>query len=234
MFKRKWQLVLVLTLSTFLIGVSSAFADLYWESEQVTQGVKGQPPGPSIMKSYYTDKASRIELADGKIVIMDFDKKLVYSLDPAAKTYSQMDMNEMGGSKQMANMPAEQRKMMESMMQNMQITPTAETKVINGYNCKKYMVSFMMMNSEYWLSKDVKGYDELKAIGAKMAKSFEGNPMLKQMNIAAMMDKLDGFPVRTVTQVMGGTITNTLVKMEKKSLSSDLFQVPAGYTAKPM
>jgi hypothetical protein len=67
-----------------------------------------------------------------------------------------------------------------------------------------------------------------------MAKSFENNPMLKQMNIAAMMDKLDGFPVQTVTQVMGGTITNTLVKVEKKSLSSDLFQVPAGYAAKPM
>jgi hypothetical protein len=234
MFKSKWQLVLVLTLSTFFVGVSLAFADLYWESEQVTQGVKGQPPGPSIMKSYYTDKASRIELADGKIMIMDYDKKLAYRLDPAAKTYSEMDMNEMGGSKQMANMPAEQRKMMESMMQSMQITPTDETKVINGYKCKKYMVNFMMMNGEYWLSKDVKGYDELKAIGAKMAKSFENNPMLKQMNIAAMMDKLDGFPVQTVTQVMGGTITNTLVKVEKKSLSGDLFQVPAGYTAKPM
>jgi hypothetical protein len=234
MFKNKWQLVLVLTLSTLFIGVSVASADLYWESEQVTQGVKGQPPGPSLMKSYYTDKASRIELPDGKIMIMEYDKKLVYRLDPAAKTYSQMDMNEMAGSKKMANMPAEQRKMMESMMQSMQITPTEETKVINGYKCKKYMVSFMMMNGEYWLSKDVKGYDELKAIGAKMAKSFENNPMLKQMNIAAMMDKLDGFPVQTVTQVMGGTITNTLVKVEKKSLSSDLFQVPAGYAAKPM
>jgi hypothetical protein len=153
MFKSKWQLVLV-TLS--LIGVSVA-RRLYWESEQMTKGVKGQPPGPSIMKSYYTDKASRIELPDGKIMIMEYDKKLVYRLDPAAKTYSQMDMNEMAGSKKMANMPAEQRKMMESMMQSMQITPTEETKVINGYKCKKYMVSFMMMNGEYWLSKDVKG-----------------------------------------------------------------------------
>ena len=87
MFKSKWQLVLVLTVFTLFLGVSLAYADLYWESEQVTQGVKGQPPGPSIMKSYYTDKASRIELADGKIMIMEYDKKLVYRLDPAAKTY---------------------------------------------------------------------------------------------------------------------------------------------------
>ncbi len=184
-----------------------------------------------ITKHYYTSKASRIDLADGKVMIMDFDKKLVYRLDPAAKTYQEMNMDEMAGSKQMANMPAEQRKMMESMMQSMQVTPTNETKTINGYKCTKYLVSFMMMNGEYWLSKDVKGYEELKGIGEKMAKSFEGNPMLKQMNIAAMMDKLDGFPVQTVTQVMGGTITNTLVKIEKKSLSDDLFKVPAGYTS---
>jgi hypothetical protein len=236
MFKSKWQwqLLLMVTLSTLLLGVLPAHADLYWESEQVTKGVKGQPEGPVIMKHYYTNKASRIDLADGKIMIMDFDKQLIYRLDPVAKTYSEMDMNEMGRSKQMANIPAEQRKMMESMMQSMQITPTDEAKTINGYKCRKYLVSFMMMNGEYWLSKDVKGYEELKAIGAKMAKTFEGNPMMKQMNIAAMMDKLDGFPVQTMTQVMGGTVTNTLVKMEKKSLSDDLFKVPSGYTPKAM
>jgi hypothetical protein len=236
MFTNQWSrhLCLMLLLSTLLLGVLPAHADLYWESEQVSKGVQGQPEGPAIMKHYYTDKASRIDLADGKIMIMHFDKKIMVRLDPVAKTYSEMDMDEMGGGKQMAKIPPEQRKMMESMMQSMQVTPTDETRVINGYKCRKYLVSFMMMNGEYWLSKDVKGYEELKSIGAKMAKNFENNPMLKQMNVAAMMDKLDGFPVQTVTQVMGGSVTSTLVKMEKKPLSDDLFKVPAGYTAKPM
>jgi hypothetical protein len=40
----------------------------------------------------------------------------------------------------------------------------------------------------------------------------------------------EGFPVRTVSNVMGMKSTTTLKKIEKKSLSKDLFKVPDGYT----
>jgi len=182
------------------------------------------------MKTYITPKAYRVEPGNGKIMIMDFEKKVVFQIHPDTKTYSVTNIDEFGGSKKMPKMDAEQRKMMASMIGNMQVTPTNETKTINGFKCKKHLVTLMMMNSEYWLSKDVKGFDELKSVGEKMSKAFENNPMAKQMNIAAMMDKLDGFPVQTVMQVMGGTITNTLVKIEQKSLGGDLFKVPSGYT----
>jgi hypothetical protein len=230
---KRWLLLAVM--SAFLFGASGAHADLYWESEQVTKGAPGQADGTRIVKNYYTSRASRIETGDCKVMIMDLDKMTMVHLNPADKTYTESNMEEFGGPRNMPGMDkAQQKKMMESMMQSMQVTPTNETKTINGYKCRKHMVSVMMVNSEYWLSKDVKGYEELKAIGAKMAKSFEKNPMLKQMNIAGMMDKLDGFPVQTVSQVMRGTITNTLVKIEKKSLGDDLFKVPAGYTMKKM
>jgi hypothetical protein len=228
---KRWSLLVVM--SAFLFGASVAHADLYWESEQVTKGAPGQADGTKVVKNYYTSHASRIEMGNGKVMIMDLDKRTMLHLNPADKTYTETDMEEMAGPRNMPGVDkAQQKKMMESMMQSMQVTPTNETKTINGYKCRKYLVSVMMVNSEYWLSKDVKGYEELKAIGEKMAKSFESNPMLKQMNIAGMMDKLDGFPVQVVSQVMGGTITNTLVKIEKKSLSDDLFKVPAGYTMK--
>jgi hypothetical protein len=234
MFSKKWQSLVMLALVVLVIGVPLAHADVYWETEQVTQGVQGQPPGPTIMKHYYTSKASRADLADGKIMITDFDTKTFYQVDPATKTYSVMSLEEMGGTKEMASMPAEQRKMMEAMMGSMQITPTNETKTINGYKCNKYLMSFMMTTGEYWVSKDVKGLDELKRIAEKTRKLYEGNPMLKRMNMTAMMDQMDGFPVQTISQVMGGTITNTLIKMEQKSLSGDLFKVPSGYTQKAM
>ncbi len=230
MFQRKWQIWVMLTLSIAILGVPLAHADLYWESEQVSQGVPGPPQGPRVVKHYITPKAYRVEPGNGKIMIMDLEKKLVFQIDPDTKTYSVTNFDEIGGSKKMPKMNAEQRKMMASMMGDMQISPTNETKTINGFKCKKYLVTLMMMNSEYWLSKDVKGFDELKSMGEKMSKAFENNPMGKQMNIAAMMDKMDGFPVQTVMQVMGGTITNTLVKVEQKSLSGDLFKIPSGYT----
>ena len=39
----------------------------------------------------------------------------------------------------------------------------------------------------------------------------------------------EGFPVNTVNKVMGMTTTSTLKKIEKRSLSKDLFKVPGGY-----
>ncbi|HAA03787.1 MAG TPA: hypothetical protein DCZ69_19450 [Syntrophobacteraceae bacterium] len=233
MFSRQWKTLVMLAISILVVGVPLAYADLYWETEQVSQGVPGKQ-GPAIVKHYYTSKASRQDLADGKIMITDFEAKTVYQIDPATKTYSVMNLADLGGAKEMEGMPADQRKMMESMMGSMQITPTNDTKTINGYNCRKYLMNFMMTSGEYWVSKDVKGLDELKSISEKTAKIYEGNPMLKQMNVAAIMNQMDGFPVQTITQLMGGTITNTLVKMEQKSLSGDLFKVPSDYTQKAM
>ena len=116
------------------------------------------------------------------------------------------------------------------MMGNIQVTPTQETRQIAGYNCQKYLVSGMMMNGDYWLPKDVKGYEEVKEIGKKVATLFDENPMMKQMNIAGMMGQLDGFPVQMVMNIMKGTSTTTLKKIEKKSLDKSLFSVPEGCT----
>jgi hypothetical protein len=46
------------------------------------------------------------------------------------------------------------------------------------------------------------------------------------MNIVGFSGK-HGFPVKTVNNMMGMTVTTTLQKIEKKSLSKDLFKVPA-------
>lgn len=210
---------------------SSALADLYWESTQETKGMQGRPDHVGIMKNYLSAKASRIEHDNG-ITIMDFESKMIYQLDPATKTYQQINIAQMGQPP--ADMQGEEgqaaQKMMKSMMSEIQVTPTPEKKQIAGYDCQKYLVSGMMMKSDYWLSKSVPGYAEIKEIGRKMKSLFENNPMMKQMNVAGMMDKLDGFPVQTVMHVMNGTITTTLKKIETQSLDPSLFQVPTGYT----
>jgi hypothetical protein len=163
---------------------------------------------------------------------MNFDTKVMYQINPQAKTYQQINIAEMGKPPEMKGEKGQQmqQQMMKNMMGNIQVTPTQETRQIAGYNCQKYLVSGMMMNSDYWLSKDVKGYEEVKEIGKKVSALFDENPMMKQMNIAGMMGQLDGFPVQTVMNIMKGTSTTTLKKIEKKSLDKSLFSVPEGYT----
>jgi len=216
--------VLVLMIS------SVAMADLYWESDQETKGMQGRPDENKVIKTYLTSYASRTE-QESQITIMNFDSKLMYLINPKDKTYQQINIAEMGKPPEMKGEKGQmQQQMMKNMMGNIQVTPTQETRKIAGYNCQKYLVSGMMMNSDYWLSKDVKGYEEVKEIGKKVSALFDENPMMKQMNIAGMMGQLDGFPVQTVMNIMKGTTTTTLKKIEKKSLDKSLFSVPEGYT----
>lgn len=230
---RKLNFTVSLTAVLVLLMSSIVSADLYWEIEQVTAGMPMQPGNKEIIKNYLSDNASRVETEDG-ITITDFNNSMVYTLNPESKTYTKVNMKEMASqmSSQMASQTGdpesqEMMGMMKQMMGSMKVTPTDETKEIAGYTCKKLIVSFMMMNTEYWVSKDVPGYKYYKKLGKKGAAVVAGNPMQEQMK--GMMDKMDGFPVKTVTKMMGGSNTMTLQKISEKSLNKSLFEVPKGY-----
>ncbi len=221
---------LFLAVMAIVVFPGLAAADLYWESEQVTKGVQGQPDQTLMVKNYMTDYASRTDMED-RVTIMDFDKMVIYQLNPAAKTYMKNNMKDVGRPPGMKDEEVQAfQEMMKKMIGEVEVVPTNEKKKIASYNCTKYELTMMATQSEYWLSKEVKGYEEMKALGRKMALVFDTNPMLKQMNIAGMMSRLDGFPVQMVTNLMGGTITSTLKKVDVKKLDKGLFNVPAGYT----
>ncbi|OEU77644.1 MAG: hypothetical protein BA872_08760 [Desulfobacterales bacterium C00003060] len=233
MNNRKRTCCLLLSVLVLFVVSPVAYADLYCEFVQTTKGVPGQSDGTKNVESYYTSNAIRTDTGD-EIMIMDFDSNTMYRLNTTDKTYVKINMNKIGGMPQMVDEKEAQaiQAMMKKMMGSIQVTPTNEIKKIAGYKCTKYDVAFMMTNSEYWLSKDVKEYEEFKAMSNKMASAFEKNPMLKQMNVAGMMDKLDGFPVQMVMNMMGGTTTTTLKNIKEQSLSKDLFGAPKGYTLK--
>lgn len=236
MKRKSWIICLPLV---FLICVASfevAYGDLYWESVTVTKGMpqglpEGLPPGMSeqlsdqfnkteTSKNYLASSASRTDTSDG-IMIIDYDTMTLYSLNPADKTYTKIDMKSM-----MDNNVGE---MMEGMMKDMKITPTNETKEIAGYTCRKCNVSMMGATTEYWTSKDIPAYKEFEKLAKKMEKLVEKNPGLKKMNAAAMSREMDGFPVQTVINVMGMTTTTTLKTIEKRNLSKELFEIPKDY-----
>ena len=234
MKNRKWMLCLPLALMLFLTFTPMTYGDLYWETEVVSGGMpEGLPKNlpkqvldqmseqfkakTETTKNYLTSYASRTETG-GMIIIMEFDTMTIYQLDPMAKTYTKL------------NIMADIGQMAEEMMKDMKVTPTNETKEIAGYKCKKYNVTVMDMKSEHWLSKGVKGYKEFKAISEKI---YKKNPKLRQMNMGGMSGK-EGFPVKTVSNMMGIKTTTTLKKIEKKSLSKNLFKVPGGYKLKEL
>jgi hypothetical protein len=227
---KHWGFSLVLLVFFFALAPAAVWGDLYWEAENVSTGLPGQPDGTRIVKHYYAANVSRTDMGDGMVMIMDFNAMTMSRLNTRTKTYTQMDMNQMGPP----GMPAAQKeragKVMAGMAQSMQVTPTGETKTINGYACKKFNVNFMMMDSEYWVSKDVKGYEELKSSTAKLAGVFEKNPALANMDISGMLAKLDGFPIQTTTHMMNGTMVTTVMHIEQKQLDPSLFKVPSDFT----
>ena len=219
-------ILLVLLLPGLAVG------DLYWESAQVTQGIPGQTDATRLVKHYITKDFSRTDV-DNQIMIMNYKTMMMYNINPGDKTYTEVNMKEIGLPEGMDPAQAEKaQEMIKQMFGDMKVVPTNEKKTIAGYECRKYDVDFMMVKTEYWTSKQVKGYQELKEASKKMQQAFAQNPILKNTNIMGMMDSLDGFPVEIVNHMMGGSSVTTLKKVEQKKLSPSLFKVPAGYTLK--
>lgn len=213
-----------------MIFSASVYADLYWESEQTTKGMPGMSDSTVIIKNYITENISMTDMGE-QVTIMDYKDGVSYQLDRTKKNYAKVELKQMGQMPQMEGGEDAQmfEAMMQSMIDSMKVTATNETKTISGYKCKKYIMSFMMANTIYWVSKDVKGYDEMKQISEKNMKWFESNPMMKRMNVVGLMKEIDGFPVQTISEVMGGTTTVTLKKIEKKKLDEKIFLVPKDY-----
>jgi hypothetical protein len=233
---KKWALSLGIMALFAGLCAPSASADLYWETENVFTNFPGQPDGTSILKYYFTSRALRVQLDDTKVFIVDYNAMQLHSLDTKAKTFTELNLSELPGLPGVA--AADNKKVAEIMgaVMGTQVTPANESKTIAGYKCRKYNVRIAVMDVEYWVSKDVRGYRELKALGAKVGSVAERNPMLKwwltQIDIAGMVEKLGGFPVYTVVHAMGGTVASTLKKVEQKPLDPALFIVPKDYAMK--
>lgn len=209
---------------------------IYWESEvtsgglpenmpvnlppDVMQQLKEQFNRKNVLKNYLSDEAFRSESSDG-ITIVDFRTRMIYNLDPVEKTCTRVDITSvnMGGDQEMAKMVAD----------GIQITPTQETRNIAGYPCRKYLVSMMMTQGEYWASKEVTGYEKMKTFGKKLQEIMALNPMMRQFNVAGLMERIDGFPVSTNMNAMGMTISTILTRIEEKNLDRSLFEIPKDY-----
>jgi len=232
MIKKKQKGCIVFALLFYLVFAPVVYGDLYWESTVETSGapedmLKNMPkqirdqmrdqfkPKTEIVRNYLTSFAIRKETKD-HIMILNYDTLTMYQIDPTKKTYTKV------------NLLTAMEQMGQGISENMKITATNETKKIAGYNCTKYIVTVMGAKTEHWVSKDVKGYKEFRAATEKMEKKLKKSPSMRKIGMSGISSK-EGFPIRTVTDMMGIKSTTTLKSIQKKSLSKSLFKIPEGY-----
>ena len=214
-----------------------AYGDLYWESlvvsggtpenlpeglpEQVKQQIMAQYKSKQeTVKNYLTFYGSRIDTEEDITIIL-FDDMTLYQMDPSTMTYVKIKMSEMEASL---------GPLAKEMDEDAKIVATGEREMINGFKCEKYIMTIMGIENEQWLSKGVTGYGEYEKMSQKIMRN---SPKFKKMGLSGDLSG-KGFPVKTVSNVMGMTTTTTLQKIEKTRLSKDLFKVPEGYTQKPL
>lgn len=123
----------------------------------------------------------------------------------------------------------------EKPMITITVTPTDETKMINDWNCTKYLADYEMVmgmksQQEIWATDDLKvDYKSfLKAMTGMMA-GFSG-----YAEAMKEMEKVKGLPVLTKIslQVMGTTMnaTTEVISMSEATPPAGIYDIPAGYT----
>lgn len=228
-------------------------------------------------KMYVSGQKVAMQISSGQsraaTMIFRGDKELAWSVNHEQKEYIEMtkeSMDELGQTmnsamaqmkEQMANMPPEQRAMMEKMLQGQlggaQGAPPAESravtykktgekKTVSGYPCVKYdVLRGKEKVREMWVApwnglKDLKetsaAFEAMGKFFQKILESFKDNPFYKSMdNPYSGTSELQGFPVVS-TEIDNGVPTHemTLKRIVKTTVSENLFTVPAGYKKNSM
>lgn len=222
--------ITALVLGLLLIPASFVWGGVYFETLEKSTGIPGQDDGTRTLKQYISDSALRIETPN-RITIVDINTLIMYDLDPATKMYVPNDIKEIGN---MTDVLGEQggnllNDLMSQMSQQQTVTPTNETATIAGFQCRKYLVNHMMAQGEYWLSDQVEGVEELQKFGKTAAAALDKYPLFKQLNVYSIFGDLEGFPVKSVTRIMGGVNETTLVKSKRQKMDPALFTIPSDY-----
>lgn len=228
----------------------------------------GDKKSVQTMKMYISGKNINMDILSREYTgttIFRGDKELFWSIDHDKKEYTEINkemMEQMGRSmgdafkqmeEQMANMPPEQRAMLEQVMKGQMqmmdqgasepvtLKKTNEKKKISGYHCTKYEVLRGTEKvREIWMTdwKNIKdGNEALEAFEAmgtffkSLIESYKDSPLIQMLdNPYSHANKMNGFPVLTVEIDEGEATYETLFKnIEKKSISKDRFNPPKGY-----
>lgn len=203
-------------LLSFLFALSSN-AGIYFEYK-MTVGKKQS----GTIKTWYQDGHSRSEVlipgvpaAMGNMVAITRKDQLnkVFVLNEGSQTYMEMTDNE--------------QKETEDSPSDMEISVLG-TEKINGYNATHIQVKKKGAKSpeHFWLSKEIKGYQELNRLRGKYRASED---MLKKFEAKGV----EGFPVKMTMHSEEGEIMMELTKAEETQIPNSKFSLD-GYQKSSM
>jgi hypothetical protein len=216
-----------------------------------------QPAKDEVVEVWITSKGIRSDSQKNSMIMLIDEKKMIM-IDHEKKSYTEMPMDmgqmisqagkEAGKDDEEAEQMGEANQaMMQGMMQGMmkmdiKVQPTAETKKLNNWNCKKYILtmnSFMgLTNTEIWASEDLKVDKELYMKFSTALMTMMPGMQSGATNIMKEMEKIKGVQVRSTTkhEMMGQAMTSStdLVEFKDGTAPANLFKIPAGYKKKEM
>jgi len=117
------------------------------------------------------------------------------------------------------------------------VQETTETKTINKWKCRKYLVTITSamgpMNTEVWATEDLKVdkkiYDQLASRMFSAMPGMQGS----MESMKKEMEKIKGVQVMTVSSIimMGQPqkTTTELLEFKDAKAPADIFAIPAGY-----
>lgn len=197
---------------------------------------QNQPAKDSTATIWLAKDRLRQDGGDGSMLLRA-DLKKMYIIDHSAKKYSALNLPVDFKKLFPPEMAAMADQMLQMMKMEATVTPTAETRTIRAWNCKRYNVTVKMAMGEtkmtLWASPDVKF--EFPATELFDTMKYALTPGMEAM--AKEFKKIDGYPVltETVAQMMGAEVKSTeeLVSVETKAAPAGTWDVPAGYTEEP-
>jgi len=205
-----------------------------WEEQRTTLYIKGE--------SFRFD----VEVSGGKTsTIFRPDKEVIWNIMWAQKSYleiSQRDMREMmKGLRELSERMAKQfgealpEEAREPAKPKIKVRRTGEKKTINGFPCEAFWVQVGDEISEIWMTKK---YGQLKKAFEKvmqtMQKAFPqvGPAGEEEKEPWELIKDYEGIPILE-KKISGTTLEiEEVLRIEKKSVSSDIFEVPAGFERK--
>jgi len=239
-----------LVVTGLLAASTAARADFYIKQVKHTDPftVMGQTQAAKdeTNVTWLSKTMGRFDNEDGTSVIVDPGKQVMYWLNHAEKTYSEMplamgdiidkmvesaseDADEEGKA-----MAEQMGKLAGSMMQmEIKVTKTQETKKIEKWNCRKYIITVKMAmggaTSESWATTDIKIDPELYWVTANAFLSQQ--PGFEES--FKEMKKIEGIVVyqETTSKAMGAEVKmiDKVVDIQEKAAPAGTFSVPSGY-----
>ncbi len=214
---------------------------LYIETRNVSAGLVGEAPREELSKTYVAYDKMKVASSDpqGNDMILDPASDTMTFLNHSVKEYYQINAKSM-----MQGMSQPGIDQMRAMMEQNKVSvePTDETRKINDWNCKKYIVrktGMVDIEQEVWATEDVdidlERYTDLMSMAGPDGLLGDSDAAKAQRE---EMAKIKGYTILSKAKMdMMGSIMETeseVTVIREEPMTADMFEIPEGYTKKEM